>query len=485
MLSNRRLAKNGADGLYRKVYRQRTGLPSGCDSVHESNLWPVRGQLLTGRHVAGQIQASEPRCVMPPHPVAPVQIAPPTLLPPAVSANPTPLLAKNQAPPPVTGRSRILSGGEIAEEIIAAWDRTQLTIRAGGKEALRSLHVQAKRHDAGIDLSSLKRELIKNARYFPQPARIDPARIEPELVEVGTHRSLEGQLFRLLRSYWSMPFSKGYGRRLRFLVMDKHHEAVIGLIGLQSPSADLRCRDQYLGVSKANKLEIVNTTLDAYTVGASPSYAPLLAGKLVAGLIHSEKIRQLYWRKYAAAQTEIENRRLPQPLLGVTTTSAFGRSSIYNRLKFGDQLLARPLGFTKGFGTVHLEGIYPHIVAWLKDRGRHVPAGFGHGPKVRWQNVMNALSDLGISRTYLGHGLEREVFIFEFAANLDRVHRYSELPVMKSFNDQAWCDYWKARWCLKRVASRPDWHKLNVMAELEASLDHFSRIASSKTELEA
>ncbi|WP_369976470.1 Druantia anti-phage system protein DruA [Xanthomonas bundabergensis] len=393
---------------------------------------------------------------------------------PAVLTDPErPVTAENVATE-ATCLSRVLSGGELVEDIIAAWDRTQQAIELGDKAALRSLHVQAKRHDRDIDRASLRRDLAKYARFFPEPSSIDPKRIEPELVEVGAHRSLEGQLFRLLRSYWSMPFSKGYGRRLRFLVMDKHHEAVIGLIGLQSPSADLKCRDQYLGARKADKLAVVNTTLDAYTVGASPTYAPLIGGKLVAGFIHSEKVRQLYWRKYASAQTEIEDRRLPQPLLAVTTTSAFGRSSIYNRLRIGNHLLAKPLGFTRGFGTVHLEGLYPHIVAWLKDHGKHVPAGFGHGPKVRWQNVINALAALGIPRTYLEHGLEREVFIFEFASNLDRVHRLGELPEMLTFDDQAWVDHWKERWCLKRVASRPDWNQFNARSKLEAGLDQFS-----------
>lgn len=406
-------------------------------------------------------------------------------LTPAVPVDLAHPASAQQAPKEVPCRSRVLSGGELAEDIIAAWDHTQLAIRLGDKAALRSLHVQAKRHDRDINLAGLRRDLVKLARFFPEPSRIDPELIEPELVEVGAHRSLEGQLFRLLRSYWSMPFSKGYGRRLRFLVMDKHHEAVIGLIGLQSPSADLKCRDQYLGASKADKLAVVNTTLDAYTVGASPTYAPLLGGKLVAGLIHSEKVRQLYWRKYAAAQTLIEDRRLPQPLLAVTTTSAFGRSSIYNRLKFGDQVLAKPLGFTKGFGTVHLEGLYPHIVTWLKDHGKHVPAGFGNGPKVRWQNVINALAELGISRTYLEHGLEREVFIFEFASNLDKVHRLGEVPVMRPFDDQAWADHWKERWCRKRVASRPDWHQFSVRSQLEAGLDQFSGATAAEAKLEA
>ncbi len=194
----------------------------------------------------------------------------------------------------------------------------------------------------------------------------------------------------------------------------------------------------------------------------------------IGGLIHSEKIRQAYWRKYAAAATVIEGHRLPQPLLAVTTTSAFGRSSIYNRLKFREQALAKSLGYTKGFGTVHLEALYPHMVAWLKDHGKHVPAGFGHGPKVRWQNIIHTLGQLGIPRTYLGHGVEREVFIFEFVSNLDKVHGCGEVPEMRSFDDQAWSDHWKHRWCLPRVARRPDWNSFSARAQMKDAFDQFS-----------
>lgn len=371
------------------------------------------------------------------------------------------------------GRTCLLSSGELADEIVAAWERSQIAIKGGDKEALRALHLVAKRQDEAVDVPGLRRDLVRLGSFFPEPSSIDPTRIDPELILVTGHRSLEGKLFRLLRAYWSMPFSKGYGRRLRFLVMDRHHQAVIGLLGMQSPPADLLCRDRYFGSTKANKLAIANTTMDAYTVGASPTYAPLLGGKLVAGFLHSEKIRQAYWRAYGAAETVMEGCRLSQPLLAITTSSAFGRSSIYNRLKFGSRALAKPLGYTKGYGTVHLESLYPHIVAWLKDHEMHVPAGFGHGPKVRWQNVTRALIELGVPRTYLNHGVEREVFIFEFASNLQQVHQKGALPEMEGFDDSGWADFWKERWCLKRVASRPDWHSINVREQMEAAIAQF------------
>lgn len=357
----------------------------------------------------------------------------------------------------------------LAEAIEFAVDRCRQAVAAGDKVAIRELHTSAKQFDREAHYPELRALYARHRRYFPQPAQIDPERIDPILLP-ATHRTLEGQLFRVVRGYWSMPYSKGYGRRLRFVVFDRHHEAVIGILGLQSPSADLACRDAFLDVPKARKLEVVNNTLDAYTVGAAPAYAPLLAGKLVAGLLHSPVIGQAYWRNYGHGRTILSGARIPQPLLAITTASAFGRSSIYNRLRFGQDVLAKSLGYTKGFGTIHLEHLYPEMVEWLKSRERHVPAGFGNGPKVRWQNVMHAILGLGVRRDCLSHGIQREVFLLERVTNLLEVCRHGAIPEPRVFDDAAWTEYWKARWCIPRVARNPDWFEFDSHHLLKTAL---------------
>lgn len=359
--------------------------------------------------------------------------------------------------------------GTLPEDIRNAWLACRAAVASGDKGTLRQLHISAKAWDKEVRYADLLRDLRDHRSYFPNAVKIVPERIDPVLVPVRAG-TLESRLFRVARGYWSMPYSKGYGRRLRFLVMDQHHQAVIGIIGLQSPSADLRCRDEHLGVPRDRKLEVVNNTLDAFTVGAMPAYAPLLAGKLVAGFLYSPVIRQEYWRQYGHKRTTQLNNRIPQPLLAITTASALGRSSIYNRLRFGDRLLAKPLGYTRGFGTLHLEALYPRMVTWLKDTGRHVPAGFGNGPKVRWQNIMRSLVDLKISHDYLEHGIRREVFIFELVNNLLEVCRLGATADLVVFDDDAWAEFWKQRWCLPRVARYPGWFEFNAMAQFEATL---------------
>jgi hypothetical protein len=358
---------------------------------------------------------------------------------------------------------------DLREDILSAWEACRAAVQTEDKGTFRELHLEAKLADRGVCYERLLADLRKYRSFFPSPTRIEPDLIDPILVPVR-ERTQEERLFKVVRGFWSMPYSKGYGRRLRFLVVDRHHEAVVGIIGLQSPSADLACRDDYLGVPKEQKLRVVNNTLDAYTIGATPAYAPLLAGKLVAGMLHAPVIRQEYWRAYGNKRTTQLGLRVPQPLLAITTASAFGRSSIYNRLRWDGRELAKPLGYTKGFGTLHLESLYPKITAWLEQRGRCVPAGFGNGPKVRWQNIMRALVDLKITRDCLEHGLRREVFIFELVSNLQAACSQGDTPKPLPFDVTEWSNHWKERWCIPRAQRNPQWYEFDSYGLLESSL---------------
>lgn len=359
---------------------------------------------------------------------------------------------------------------KLKRAIKAATKRVRRAVMSDDKDVLKALHVRAKIADSLTDYDNLRRMFSRLRRYFPQSVRIDPARISPCVIPVMPD-SLEEKLFKIARGYWSMPYSKGYGRRMRFLVMDAHHEALIGIIGLQSPSADLACRDQYLDVPRETKLSVVNNTLDAYTVGATPAYAPLLAGKLVAGFLCSPRIRQEYWRTYGNRETTQLKQRIPQPLLAITTSSAFGRSSIYNRLRNADRALGKPLGYTQGFGTLHLEEVYPMMVQWLRQEDKYVPAGFGNGPKVRWQNICNTLVGLRLPMEHLSHGIRREVFLFELVDNLLDVCRHGATPDPIAFDDSEWGEYWLERWALPRARRNPDWYEFDAPSMLRRALN--------------
>ena len=55
----------------------------------------------------------------------------------------------------------------------------------------------------------------------------------------------------------------------------------MGILGLQSPPLDFSARDQQVKYPAGRKIEMVNQTMDIFTLGAIPPYNRLLGGKLV------------------------------------------------------------------------------------------------------------------------------------------------------------------------------------------------------------
>jgi Domain of unknown function (DUF4338) len=387
------------------------------------------------------------------------------------------ILAKSHHRPEPRERPPLDAVGlQLRQEIERCGETLARAIKSGDKAAVREFHLLAKAASEVHEPATAVRLLERYRRYFKPAKLIDPAKISPHLMLVEP-RSRWEDLFRLGRAYWSMPYSKGYGRRLRYVLFDEYHESVIGLVGLQSPAADLACRDDLFSFPTDRKLQLVNGMMDAYTVGALPPYSAILGGKLVAGFVASSTIQRDYWKQYGSRKTIMEKRRLQQPLLAVTTTSAFGRSSIYNRLNYSGRTLFEAIGYTKGYGTLHLEVLYPRIREWLKSRGEYTSGGFGHGPKVRWQNIQNALLALGLKGKLLEHGLKREVFLIRHVSNLVEAVNTGATPVSCSIDGAAFSEFWKERWALPRAESQTGWRDIDSVETLRSGIT----AASSKT----
>jgi len=271
-----------------------------------------------------------------------------------------------------------------------------------------------------------------------------------------------------------MPFNKGYGRRLRYVVYDEYHDAVIGIIGLQSPPADLSCRDELFDYPDKQKLNLVNQTMDIYSLGSIPPYSGLLGGKLVAGLAGTKTIINDYKKKYSEKETLIEHKVLNTSLVALTTTSAFGRSSIYNRLKYRDRLIAEPIGYTKGYGNLHLESVYPDIVKLLKDNNLYHGGGYGNGPKQRWQNITRALKLLNLSNKYSRHGVLREVFLYRLRSDLESGMGGGKFGKIIAHREEEFTLYWLERWALPRALRNGEWKQISTQAYILQALGHNS-----------
>lgn len=337
-------------------------------------------------------------------------------------------------------------------------EKGELIPPASNKESIKQLHSQARQIKLQEAQKWIRRHLPIYHHYFANGSEVSPKHVSPLLIQVT--EKWHQDLFRLARYYWSLPYSFGFGRRLRYLIIDKHNNKLIGIFGLQSPPISFPARDKLFTYPPGQKVEVVNQTMDIFTLGALPPYARLLGGKLVALAVASNEVREAYRAKYTNHITQMKKRILPSHLVALTTTSAFGRSSIYNRLKYQGIKIAESIGYTNGYGNFHLQRLYPYFKAYLAAEGISIQGGYGTGPKRSWQLIRRALDHLGISEDILKHGIQREAFLFRLIDNLEdymegrtTTPKYRDLP----FNDLA--NFWKERWLLKRAERVDSWHQ--------------------------
>jgi hypothetical protein len=297
-------------------------------------------------------------------------------------------------------------------------------------------------------------------KYIANGREVDPKEVSAKLVlvQAGSEHEL---LFRYACLHWSIPVSAGYGRRLRFLVLDESNDKLIGLFGLGDPVYAMQARDQWIGWDREGKAERLYHVMDAYVLGAVPPYSFLLGGKLVAMMVCSNEVRNAFRKKYHGHESLIRKETRPPYLVLVTTTSALGRSSIYNRIRVNGQEYWTSVGFTKGFGEFHFSnGVYDDIRAYVK---KHCEAtakheAWGNGFRNKREVVKKCLQGIGLSTDLLYHGIRREIFLATLGRNAVRFLRgetsrpgFHDWPVQNIFR------LFADRWLMGRAERMPQY----------------------------
>ncbi|MCS7160830.1 MAG: DUF4338 domain-containing protein, partial [Gemmatales bacterium] len=144
----------------------------------------------------------------------------------------------------------------------------------------------------------------------------------------------------------------------------------------------------------------------------------------------------------------------------ITTTSALGRSSLYNRLRYRDRLMMQSVGYTRGWGEFHFSnGIYLQIRQYAEKycdkTAKHV--SWGTGFRNRREVVRKVLADLGLSSYLMNHGIRRELFVMPLAQNAREFLR-GEHQRLLWFHQPAdeLAAYFRERWLIPRAKLRPE-----------------------------
>ena len=355
------------------------------------------------------------------------------------------------------------------------------------KQSYRDMH--AHQRDSRLDanrawIADRAGQLIQ---HFASGADLDVARITPriEVVRSGTWQS---NLFRLASYYWRIPISEGYGRRLRFLVWDDHHGKLIGLFALGDAVFNLRARDEFIGWDHHRRVDAMVNLMDAYALGAVPPYNMLLGGKLIASLVRTQDVVDTFQAKYHESVGVISGQSKHARLVAVTTTSALGRSSLYNRLRIGGQSIFDSIGSTSGWGHFHIsDELFEDLRGYLRSVGDSYADshGYGQGPNYRLRLIRKALVLLGLDPDMARHGLTREVFFCSLASNAiqflrgdhKRV-RYDQLPTVQEMGQAA-----MARWVVPRAERMPEfrlWQSERFIRELDGTDVHLDLVRQGR-----
>lgn len=150
--------------------------------------------------------------------------------------------------------------------------------------------------------------------------------INPTIVHVNTDEQEFDWL--ILRVFChTMEFSQTPGRFLKFLITDGNTDSpkYLGIVSVSSDVITITDRDKYIGWTPENKLEgkkLAHSAIGSCIMGTQPFGYNFLGGKLIACLVTSGVVRDVWKKLY------------DQTLVGMTTTSLYGSYSMYNSLKW-------------------------------------------------------------------------------------------------------------------------------------------------------
>lgn len=328
------------------------------------------------------------------------------------------------------------------------------------KAMIRSSHSHQRTDLLDREKQALSPHFSRLITYFADGGEIRPEQIDPVLIPVisGEETAL---LFRLATGLWSVPVSKGYGRRIRFLVMDRQNGRLIGIMAIGDPVFNLRVRDDWIGWTVGRrKLRLVNV-MDAYVLGAVPPYSQILGGKMICALLGSKEVSDFFEAKYASSTGIISRKRRGPKLALVTVTSALGRSSLYNRVVLPNVVQLQRVGVTEGWGHFHVPEALFHKMRELLELDGHPYADghqFGQGPNWRIRVIRECLGRIGMEPNLLRHGISREVYAMPLANNWREFLRgkskecISNRPPMSDVANAA-----IDRWVVPRAIARPEY----------------------------
>lgn len=183
------------------------------------------------------------------------------------------------------------------------------------------------------------KDYYENLILNPQSINdIKKIKISLEFVENKKQQDIWNYYRRHVSSLKKIKDAKLIGRQIYILVKDLSTSKYLGIISLSSDVFSFEDRDKYIGWNLEDKKTKLSMLMNMSTcVPLQPFGFNFNGGKLLASLVFSQEVQEYFQQKYN------------EPLLGITTTSLYGKSIQYDRLE-----CLKFVGYTKGYSVQNI-----------------------------------------------------------------------------------------------------------------------------------
>jgi hypothetical protein len=211
----------------------------------------------------------------------------------------------------------------------------------------------------------------------------------------------------------TMEYEMTPGRMLKILVLDEVTGKYLGAVSLSSDVTNIGVRDAYIGWNETDKYEngkLNCTSIASCIMSTQPFGYNFLGGKLVASLLTTQYIRDLWKKKYN------------NDLVGITTTSLYGPNSMYNGIPYWKNL-------GESSGRVYIKPDETCYSSWHQFIKKNDPIEYARittrtdGKEIPVtgikQRIINMIfKQVGIKPTHYMHGYQRGVYFAPFYDNV-------------------------------------------------------------------
>lgn len=273
--------------------------------------------------------------------------------------------------------------------------------------------IEVRGYQKMLDKAAVIKSRIWRPTDLTNPAKSieDIQKLRPVIVFVDPKDKVKMEEWLLLRIFiHTMEFEQNPGRFLRFTIYDETSGKVLGVASLGSDVISITVRDKWIGWDEETRIKkgmIRHSAIATTIVPTQPLGYNFLGGKLIASMMCMPAVQQAWKDLY------------DETLVGITTTSLYGKHSMYQRIPFWKEL-----GETNG--RIMLKPTDDYYEFWHHWLQEHKPeeykkktSGGGEGPAtgIKQKILVMIMQELKMKQSTYMHGFQRGVYYSQFYEN--------------------------------------------------------------------